>query len=62
MQVDEAGHDELVAYVAYLARLACGQTRPDVGDPAVGEGHVGHRVEPLAGVENATPLENQIVH
>jgi hypothetical protein len=60
MQIDQARHDEQAGHVAL--RLGSTEPLPDRRDLAVGERHVGLRLEALGRVEHDPVAQDQIEH
>jgi hypothetical protein len=60
VQVDEARQDEHAGDVDHARGLARFEVLADLGDPALRDQHVLHRVEAGLGVDDATPFDQEL--
>ena len=59
VQIDQAWRHDLAAAIAYAAPL---QAVANGGNLAIGEGDIGHTVDILGGIDNATAFQDQVMH
>ena len=60
MQIDQSGRHDGAGHLANVARFGR-KARSDARDFAVGEGHIGHGIELLRGVDHSAAAQNEVV-